>query len=50
MTKNDNVSPTVRRSYQRPELSQHGAMRDITKGGTAGTPEAVAGRNPNRRS
>jgi hypothetical protein len=49
MVMNDDVSTSeVRRGYRRPELHQYGAMRDVTRGGSAGTPEAQAGGNPNK--
>jgi hypothetical protein len=44
MVMNDDVSTSeVRSGYRRPELHQYGAMRDVTKGGTGGTPEGKTG-------
>jgi hypothetical protein len=40
MARSDDVTTSkVRRGYRRPELHQYGAMRDVTRGGSAGSPE-----------
>jgi hypothetical protein len=51
MASNDDVSTSeARRNYQRPELHQYGAMREVTRGGTAGTPENAPQGQPRRKS
>jgi hypothetical protein len=40
MKSSEGTPSAARRSYQAPQLHAYGAMRDLTKGGTEGSPEA----------